>query len=304
MFLSVVPPNPFMAYIEKKSVKGKVYYYLTQTKRVDGKFKKTRKYLGSQIPKDLLHLRERKKRIRKKLTRLESETVDQIRKNFLKTHRIDKTLWKTDRERIIEFIYNTEAIEGNILTLEETADVLEGKDVKGKKRDIQEAKNMKKCIDFLFDYNGDLTQEMILKLHHIEQKDIMPDAGKYRDVNVRVGNYICPVWGDVPRLMEEFIEWYNLSKENLHPFELAALVHLKFVKIHPFRDGNGRMTRLLMNFVLLKSKYPLLNIFNDKKIIYYLALQRFDIDGKERPFIRYLYEVYGRQYIEYLEKDK
>lgn len=290
-----------MAYIEKKIIKGKVYYYLTETKRVHGKFKKTRKYLGTKIPKDLLHLEQRKKKIRKKITKKETATIDQIKKNFLKTHKINKSLWKTEKERIIEFIYNTNAIEGNTLTLDETADVLEGKKIKGKKRDVREAKNMKKCIDFLFEHKGDIDEKMILKLHYIEMQGVMPDAGKFRKVNVRVGNYICPIWGEVPGLMKEFVEWYNDEKKQLHPFELAALVHLKFVKIHPFRDGNGRMTRLLMNFVLLKSKNPLLNIFNDKKTIYYLVLQRFDMDGKERTFIRYLFEVYGRQYLEYLK---
>jgi Fic family protein len=290
-----------MAYIEKKVVKGKTYYYLTETKRVDGKFKKTRKYLGTKIPKDLLHLKQRKRKIGKKITKLESKSVDLIRKNFLKTHKIDKSLWITEKERIIEFIYNTEAIEGNTLTFEETRDVLEGKTIRGKKRDVQEAKNMKKCIDFLFEHKGDISEKMILRLHGIEMDKVMPDAGKYRKVNVRVGNYICPRWEEVPKLMGDFIDWYNEAKKSLHAFELAALVHLKFVKIHPFRDGNGRMTRLLMNFVLMKAKYPLLNIFNDKKVIYYLVLQRYDNDGKERPFIRYLYEVYGRQYLEYLK---
>jgi Fic family protein len=290
-----------MAYIEKKTIKGKVYYYLTETKRLHGKFKKTRKYLGTKIPKDLLHLEQRKKIIRKKITKKETATIDQIKKNFLKTHKINKSLWKTEKERIIEFIYNTNAIEGNTLTLDETADVLEGKKIKGKKRDVREAKNMKKCIDFLFEHKGDIDEKMILKLHYIEMQGVMPDAGKFRKVNVRVGNYICPIWEEVPGLMSEFISWYNDEKKQLHPFELAALVHLKFVKIHPFRDGNGRMTRLLMNFVLLKSKNPLLNIFNDKKTIYYLVLQRFDMDGKERTFIRYLFEVYGRQYLEYLK---
>jgi Fic family protein len=290
-----------VAYVEKKIVKGKVYYYLTETKRVDGKFKKTRKYLGTKIPEDLLHLEKKKKKIRKKLTKKEAATVDQIRKNFLKTHKIDKSLWKTEKERIIEFIYNTEAIEGNTLTLEETRDVLEGKKIKGKKRDVMEAKNMKKCIDFLFEHKEDIDEKMILKLHNIEMKGVMSDAGKYRKVNVRVGNYICPRWEEVSQLMREFVEWYNEAKKHLHSFELAALMHLKFVKIHPFRDGNGRMTRLLMNFILMKAKYPLLNIFNDKKTIYYLVLQRYYMDGKERPFIKYLFEVYGRQYLNYLK---
>ena len=128
----------------------------------------------------------------------------------------------------------------------------------------------------------------------------MNDAGKYRNVNVRVGNYVCPNFADVPVLMQQFISWHNQAKSQLHPFELASLVHLKFVRIHPFRDGNGRMARLLMNFVLFKANYPLLNIFNDQKTIYYLMLQKFDYDKKYRPFIRYLFEVFVGQYKGYL----
>ncbi len=289
-----------MAYIEKKTIKGKTYYYLTETKRVKGKFKKTRKYLGIKIPKDMEHLKKKKKRVKVRLTKKESATVDHIKKAYLKRYKIDKTLWNTERDRLIEFIYNTEAIEGGTLTYEETKNVLEGKTIKGKKRDVKETKNMKKCIDFLFDFKGDINEKMILKLHHIEMDGIMPDAGEYRDVNVRVGNWLCPKWDEVPKLMQEFITWYNEVKEHLHPFELASLVHLKFVKIHPFRDGNGRVTRLLMNFVLLNAKYPLLNIFNDKKVMYYLVLQKYDMDKKERSFVKYLFEVFGRQYQEYL----
>ena len=295
----IVPPNCTVAYIEKKTIKGKIYYYLTETKRVGDKFKKTRKYLGTKIPKDLEHLK-RKRKVRAKLTKKEIVTLDHLKKNYLKKHPVDKTLWDTEKNRLIEFIYNTDAIEGNTLTYEETKNVLEGKKIKGKKRDVKEAKNMKKCIDFLFAYKGDINEKMILKLHHIEMKGVMPDSGKYRNVNVRVGNYICPDWKQIPKLMAEFVEWYAHAKENLHPFELASLVHLKFVKIHPFRDGNGRMTRLLMNFVLFRAKYPLLNIFNDKKTIYYLVLQRYDMEKKEKPFIKYLFEVFGRQYLEYL----
>ncbi|MDO8554614.1 MAG: Fic family protein [Candidatus Micrarchaeota archaeon] len=291
-----------MAYIEKKIVNGKIYYYLTETKRVDGKFKKTRKYLGTTIPKDLEILKKKTKRIAKKLTEEEIRIIGRIKKNYLKKYRLDKTLWKTERERIVSFIYNTNAIEGNTLTLEETDSILAGKEIlhKERKRDIKEVQNMEKCIDFLFDYKGEINEEMILKLHYIEQKEIMHDAGKYRNVNVRVGNYLCPQWQELPQLMKEFIEWYNIAKKQLRSFELAALVHLKFVRIHPFRDGNGRMSRLLMNFVLLKGNCPLLNIFNDEKMLYYLVLQKFDFDRKERAFIRYLFEVFVKQYKEYL----
>ncbi|NYZ77543.1 Fic family protein [Candidatus Micrarchaeota archaeon] len=289
-----------MAYIEKKTIKGKIYYYLTETKRVKGKFKKTRKYLGTEIPKDLEHLGKKPKRVARRLTKKEAAAVDQIAKHYLKKYKLDKGLWETERDRIVGFIYNTNAIEGNTLTLEETDEVLKGKKISKRERDAREVENMKECIDSLFEYDGDITEAMILELHYTEQKGIMPDAGKYRNVNVRVGKYVCPEWMKVPFLMAEFVEWYSSARKLLHPFELASLVHLKFVKIHPFRDGNGRMARLLMNFVLLKAGYPLLNIFNDEKTLYYLVLQKYEFDRKERPFVRYLFEVFIAQYEDYL----
>lgn len=290
-----------MVYIEKKMINGTAYYYLTETRRVGNKFKKTRKYLGKTIPKNFSK-KKKEKTIRILLTKKELQVLERIRKNYLKKHRIDKTLLEEEKERIVSFIYNTNAIEGNTLTLEETKNILAGKKIKleRKERDVKEVKNMGECIDFLFDFKGELTEEMILKLHYIEQKEIIHDAGKFRTVNVRVGNYICPVWTEIPKLMSEFITWYNQVKIKLSPFELAALVHLKFVRIHPFSDGNGRMARLLMNFILLKSKIPLLNIFNDEKMLYYLVLQKYDFDRKERPFVRYLFEVFVGQYNDYL----
>ena len=86
----------------------------------------------------------------------------------------------------------------------------------------------------------------------------------------------------------------------MHPFELAALAHLKFVKVHPFRDGNGRISRLIMNFVLLKNGYPLLNIFDSEKMLYYLVLREVDFKGKEKPFVDYLFSAYAGQYKEFL----
>ena len=288
-----------MAYIEKKVIKGKTYYYLTETKRVAGGFKKTRRYLGASVPKDLEHLPARHPRIAKKLTSKEAEIVNRIRKNYLASHHIDKSLWRTERERFVDFIYNTNAIEGNTLTREETDEVLKsGKIPERKGRDAREAENMKECIDFLFDYKGDISEDMVLRLHTLQHKGTMDDAGRYRNVDVKVGSYLCPGWQGLPALMARFLKWYDGAKEALHPFEFASLVHLKLVRMHPFRDGNGRIARLLMNFVLLRHGYPLLNIFNDEKLLYYMVLQKYDFNRKERGFVRYLFEVFVGQYRE------
>lgn len=290
-----------MAYIEKKVIKGKTYFYLTETKRLAGGFKKTRKYLGTAIPKDLEHLPARQPRIAKKLTVKEAGLIETIKKNHASRHPAGKSLWRTERDVFVDFIYNTNAIEGNTLTREETDEVLKsGKIPKRKERDAREAENMKECIDFLFDYKGDISEEMVLKLHALQHKETMGDAGRYRNVDVKVGSYLCPGWQDIPVLMKRFLGWYDTAKGILHPFELASLVHLKIVKIHPFRDGNGRIARLLMNLILLRHGYPLLNIFNDEKLLYYMVLQKYDYDQKERGFVRYLFEVFVGQYRNYV----
>lgn len=300
------PLTELMAYIEKKVIKGRTYYYLTETKRVGGKFKKTRTYLGTKIPKGMEKRLKGARRVKRYLTKKQRGLLDSVKRNFLKTHRIDRSLWETEKKRLVEFIYNTNAIEGNTLTLKDTANVLEGKKPKKelKKKDVQEAKNMKTCVDFLFGHKGDITLELILKLHRMEVGQIEHDAGRFRTYNVRVGDYICPDASKVPELMNEFMDWYEEVGGKLHPLELAALVHLKFVRIHPFGDGNGRMARLLMNFVMLKEKYPLINIFNDEKIVYYLVLKKYDIEKKEKDFVRYIYAVFGNQYTEYISKKK
>ncbi|MFA5050356.1 MAG: Fic family protein [Candidatus Micrarchaeia archaeon] len=206
-----------------------------------------------------------------------------------------------NRKQIVSFIFNTNAIEGNTLTYKETDSVLKGNyPAKARKKDVKEVKNMKKCIDFVFGYNGEINEKMILGLRLIEMEGVLPDAGHYRNVNVQVGNYFPPVFQEVQKKMDGFFEWYNDAKDKLHPFELAALVHLKFVKIHPFRDGNGRISRLLMNFVLMKRGYPLLNIFDLEKMRYYLVLKKVDFTKKEKPFVDYLFQVYIRQYKEFI----
>lgn len=287
-----------MAYIEKKIINGRTYYYMTESKRVGkNKWKKVRRYLGTKPDSS----RIKKPGIKSLLSKQQARVIEAIRSGYSRKYEVGKSLWKTERERIVSFIFNTNAIEGNTLTYEETDSVLRG-DIppKARKRDVLEVENMKKCIDFLFEYEGEIDEKMVLKLHLIEMGGVLPDAGKYRRVNVRVGNYFPPIFQEVPVKMAEFFKWYESVKTVLHPFELAALVHLKFVKIHPFSDGNGRISRLLMNFVLLRDGYPLLNIFDAEKMLYYLVLRKVDYTGKEKPFVDYLFQVYASQYEEFI----
>ncbi len=286
-------------YIEKKQIAGRTYYYLTENKRVGDKWKKTRKYLGVHTPAGF----EKPKRTSPKsiLDKDEVRIIETITRNYRKGHKIGPNLWLEDRDRLFSFIFNTNAIEGNPLTLDETTSILLGRKVKARAKDILEVKNMKKCVDLLFKLKPEIDEKLVLKLHSVEMDGILAEAGHYRKVDVRVGNYICPRHEEVPLLMQRFFEWYSAAKKSLHPFELAALAHLRFVRIHPFRDGNGRMARLLMNLVLLGNAYPLLNLFNSEKMLYYLILQEVDAKKRHAPFVKYLYGVFVKQYKEYLK---
>lgn len=100
---------------------------------------------------------------------------------------------------------------------------------------------------------------------------------------------------EVPELMTDLIRWYNLNKEKMHPFELAVLIHTKFVSIHPFVDGNGRVSRALMNFVLEKHGYPTLYFGLEERNTYLDAVA----EGNEenyQPIIDFMYDVYTKQH--------
>jgi len=300
-----VLPNQCMSYIEKKKIGNKEYFYLSKNIRVSNKkWKKIRKYVGS----DLAHLAEAEREIefiqpiKRILTLKQIKTVELLKENYLKKHKIGKGLWKTEKDQLISFIYNTNAIEGNPLSYEETKSILQGEKQKTKhaKRDVKEVKNMKECIDFLFSYSSEINQELLLKLHSIELKEIHPEAGKIRTRQNIVGNYLPPKPEEVQTELDKFFSWLRQAEKVLHPFELASLVHLKLVRIHPFMEGNGRICRLLLNHILMKNQYPLLNIFNSEKMLYYLVLREVDAKKNEKPFVKYLYQVYINQYKKYL----
>ncbi len=160
--------------------------------------------------------------------------------------------------------YTSNAIEGNSLTESETKVVIEdGLTVEGKPlRDVYEAVGHAQAYDRIYDLINDspLTEGFILMLHELFYRQIDPaNAGHYRSVQVFISgsHYRLPSPADVPGLMKDFVAWFNVHEKKLHPVEFAARVHQKFVFIHPFIDGNGRLSRLLMNFALLRAGYTI-----------------------------------------------
>lgn len=164
----------------------------------------------------------------------------------------------------IGLTYSSNAIEGNSLTESETKVVIEdGLTVRGKPlRDIFEAVGHAKAYDFIWQLIKikELTEKQICQVHRLFYEAISSEqAGVYRTVPVFISGskYRLPTPGSLPAKMKQFCGWYNHNEKILHPVEFAALVHLKFVFIHPFVDGNGRVARLLMNMALLRSGFPI-----------------------------------------------
>jgi len=182
---------------------------------------------------------------------------------------------------IIRWTYNSNAIEGNTLTLNETKVALEGITIGGKNlREHFEAINHKEAILFvesLVQKGERLSEYSIKSLHALILKNIDDkNAGSYRNINVLISGatHRPPSSIEVPFKMEEFIQWYNTEAQKLHPIERACRVHIDFVAIHPFIDGNGRTSRLLMNFELMKSGFPPVVIKVKDRLAYYEALDK------------------------------
>lgn len=184
--------------------------------------------------------------------------------------------------------YNSNAIEGNTLTLGETkAVLLDGITISGKPlREILEATNHREAMGLLYrlaESRSSITEPEILDLHRLILTGIQSDdAGRYRTVGVRVAGstYVFPNAAKVPALMADFVT--GAASESDHPIIVAARAHYRFVAIHPFADGNGRTARLLMNLLLMRSGYPPACLPIERRGEYYDLLEAAHTAGTER----------------------
>lgn len=192
----------------------------------------------------------------------------------------------------LEMTYNSNAIEGNSLTLRETFWVVqEGITVKGKPlKDHLEAKDHYAALEYLYeladhDRKATVSEHLIRTLHQLITLETEREwAGKYRTGNVSIAgaSHTPPEALEVPMLMRELMSWLHKNERRLHAVELAALFHHRLVAIHPFFDGNGRTARLAMNLILLRAGYPLSVILKNDRKKYYRVLAEADED---RPLL-------------------
>jgi Fic family protein len=271
--------------IVKRKTGTKEYFYLQHSLRKEGKVITKEKYLGLEMPKNI---EEIKTKFNKEIKKDTNRKLELIKDNFQREwNKIPESVKKKELEEIsISFTYNTNAIEGSTITLEETREIIHDKIAPNKSlRDVRETEAHSEVFLKMLSKRENITDNLLLKWHleifGITKPDI---AGKYRDYLVRVGPHLAPDWQEVEKMMSEFVEFIN-KNQDINPVELSARAHYKFEKIHPFGDGNGRIGRLIMNQILWHKGYPMLIIEKKKRKSYYKSLQK-DEEGFVSYFIR------------------
>ncbi|MBU1682136.1 Fic family protein [Candidatus Micrarchaeota archaeon] len=296
-----------MSFIEKQRHGDNFYYYLVKNVRMSPTVvKKVRIFLGKKIPPHE-KLQGLFKEIEKKAPKpysakwLPKETIERI-EDLHATVTIFKGLPSdlAPKDFLVRFTYNTNAIEGNPLSLRQTALILSD-DIAPqgtKTEDVIEVMNGKDAWNFIKKYNGSLNEKFLQKLQYEVTKNTKCRIqGKYRDGEVRIGGseWKPPKAKEVKNQMGKMISKYKKIKMKLHPVELAGWFHNNFVQIHPFTDGNGRTSRLVMNWILMKKKFTPVIISVQNKEEYYNVIEASD-NGEEKPFAIFLANQLLEQY--------
>lgn len=216
----------------------------------------------------------------------------------------------------VELTYSSNAIEGNSLSRLETAEVIErgvSAVISGKPlQDQLEVINHAKAVEFIKELvakrksHQHITEEDVLAIHKIILTGIADQAaGKYRtsEVFIRGSDVEFPLPRQIPALVKEFFRWLE-GQQDEHPVRVAADAHFKYVSIHPFIDGNGRVVRLLMNLILLINGYPMAIIRNEERTAYLKTFDAARNENNMEPFYRMVEEAVNRSLDIYLKAAK
>lgn len=203
----------------------------------------------------------------------------------------------------IEYTYESNRIEGNTLTLQETELVVnQGLTISGKSMEEHlEAINHAEALEYIIELASSnilLNQRTLIELHRLILKSIdRQNAGVYRKVNVRIAGseHIAPEHYRVAEFMEAYFHFYLKNKDLVHPVILAAEMHERLVSIHPFVDGNGQTARLVMNLILLRHGFTIANLKGDLKsrISYYKTLEEVQMNNQPREFYNFIIDAVG-----------
>ncbi|MBN1644537.1 Fic family protein [Candidatus Woesearchaeota archaeon] len=306
-------------FIAKRKIKGKTYFFLEKSLRLpNGKTIKISKILKSK-PKNLSQIVKKHKNyfIKKEkkaftdfalknyqfkypLSKEDIQTIENIKIEY---KYIVKKLKKENIKDLfdrftVNFTYESNAIEGNSLTLKDVAIVIsENKTVEGKDiREIYETKNSRQAVNLLLRKKIKISHKGIIQVHKIIMQNIEKESGYKKLPNIILGSNLKTSPPEkVYQHMTELINWYDQNRQKIHPLQLAVIFHGWFEKIHPFKDGNGRVGRFLLNAILVNDSYPPLIIRKTQRVKYLHALHAFD-QKTDIPLIRFILEKYKSTY--------
>ncbi len=298
-----------MVAIRKKTVGNHTYYYLEHSYREGGKVHKKEKIIGKNLPYDIERLKP--EFLAESMAEIYQEKwfdkFDEIKAEFLeqKKNTPQAAREKETKTFAIRFTYDTNRIEGSTLTLRDTADLLE-RGITPSARplsDVKETEAHKNTFYEMLNYKKDMSFNAVLYFHKKLFEGTKPDIAEIirpHQVAIAGSRFMPPFPAEIYPLLMEFFSWYDKNKNTIHPVQLAALVHLKLVTIHPFADGNGRITRLMMNFVLYKYGYPMLNIPYERRTGYYNSLERSQTKQDDHKFLQWFFKRYLTENKQYL----
>ena len=307
-----------MAYLKEKSIRGHSYRYLARSLRLpDGRVKTIQKLVreSDASPGDLERKYADYFRGKEKgfytayalgkyetdpaYTKAQMEKIEGVRVDYRHTLRnFSREQMRDVFDRFTaNFTYESNALEGNSLTLKDVSMVFDGRSVEGKDlREVYEARNSRKVMDLVLGNKLKLRGKDVIRMHRMLMEDIDARTGYKKLPNYILGSSVKLTPPEkVEEEMDGLFGWYEDALTHIHPLKVSALFHGRFEGIHPFEDGNGRVGRLLSNLILTDNGYPPLIIRKTQRGSYIKCLEDFH-RGYTTNLERFFLEKYKKTY--------
>ncbi len=297
-----------MVHLSRKRIKGKDYLYAVRSVRLpDGKILKLSKLIGEK--KEAASLKEffdqkqaraigrYYEKLPNKLNLHDSDALEKMERIRLEYREILRRLTPSQLNDLfdrftVNFTYESNALEGNSLTLRQVAIVIhENSSIQGKNlREVYETRNSRQVVDLILKRKFSVAEKDALKMHSLLVKDMGIPEGYKTLPNYLQGRQLTTTPPEhAATAVKQLFGWFGKNKRKMHPLQLAARLHGKFEEIHPFEDGNGRVGRFLILVALANAGYPPLIIRKTQRIAYFNALEEFD-NGRPQALEKFLYE--------------
>lgn len=318
---------PIVTKISKKRIKGQEYVYLEKSLRVKESVRNVSKYLGKAKEINKKKIKEAKEEFDKELLEKEAQlktnywrknskftsplTIEEVKKIEIMNTKYKKIIKKlhpnniTDLNRrfIANYVFESNALEGNSLTLKNVAEVIFDKIISSGKdlREIYDAQNSFNLFLYLKKTREKISHKFIIKTHKKMMREIDDRLG-YRTVPIMLIGKTTKLAApeEIKQKMDDLLRWYYQNENTLYPLELAFIFHAKFEKIHPFCDGNGRVGRFLLNYILMRKGYFPIIIRKTSRNTYFKSLEAADKNNWQ-ILIRFALNNYKKTFRKFFE---